>query len=178
MEDITYNQFVADFPQLLQSVTKPTLRKWKERDKVPGKALQNLLSVTKSVTKSPVVTKSVAKPDIEALQSVTKPEPLNLSVTKTLENHGVGAKPVNSVAKLKVLQKSAEAGHPEFDIMSDGYARGFPGDSKRMRQEYRTPHAIRRIVEAAGGSTQDVKRACQVYEMDGKIPALLLMRIS
>lgn len=53
------------------------------------------------------------------------------------------------IPKLKVLRSSAEAGHPEWDIMEDGYARGFPGDTNLMRGWYRTPSAYRRIVEAA-----------------------------
>lgn len=31
---------------------------------------------------------------------------------------------------------------PEHDIMPDGYARGFSGDTIQMRKEFRTPAAI------------------------------------
>src|SRR3990167_2068816 len=45
---------------------------------------------------------------------------------------------------------SRESGHPEWDIMADGYARGFPGDTNEMRARYRSEHAYRRIAEAEG----------------------------
>lgn len=41
-----------------------------------------------------------------------------------------------------------ENGDVAFDIMSDGFARGYPGDSFITRAQYRTAHAWRRICEA------------------------------
>lgn len=64
------------------------------------------------------------------------------------------AKP-ESVAKSVasgVAVASAEKGHPEFDIMDDGWARGFPGDVVNpTNRTYRTAHAIRRFCERDGG---------------------------
>lgn len=43
------------------------------------------------------------------------------------------------------------------DWMADGLARGFPGDTRLMRYEYRTPAAIRYHAEKEGKGIEEVK---------------------
>ena len=133
-----YTEFEAKFPGYLASVTPDVKRQWKKRDKVPAKA------VTEAVT-------SVTNHESVTAESVTKPE----SVTKSVTNPQVGVtNETQSVTKgLRVAIPSAEPGHPEFDIMSDGYARGFPGDT--WQRTNRTCHAIRRMAERAKGGIHE-----------------------
>lgn len=51
---------------------------------------------------------------------------------------------------LQVVIPTAEDGYPEFDILEDGWARGFKDDSLEIRAFYRTSHALRRIAESKG----------------------------
>lgn len=55
------------------------------------------------------------------------------------------------LADMGVAIPTGEADHPEFDILEDGYARGFRGDTLAMRAEKRTAHAIRRFAERRAG---------------------------
>lgn len=56
--------------------------------------------------------------------------------------------PRREVTTLEVIRPTDdEKGDVAFDIMSDGFARGYPGDDWIMRATYRTAHAWRRICE-------------------------------
>lgn len=128
-----YDEFEAEFPAYLSTVKAGTRRVWKLRG-VPDAAVTKARSSVTSVV--PVTVGSVT-------EGVTKPKALQVSVTD----------PDPALQALHVAIPSAEGGHPEFDIMSDGLARGFPGDS--WQRNNRTAHAIRRMAERTCGIGTD-----------------------
>lgn len=77
---------------------------------------------------------------------------------------------------LTVIEKSAERGHPEWDLMSDGFARGYrfvrdgvpEDDDILMRRRYRTPAAFRRQGEKMGldetGIRKHIEKKMQAIE--------------
>jgi hypothetical protein len=60
----------------------------------------------------------------------------------------------------------------EFDLMEDGYARGFPGDTYLMRSRYRTAHGLMRDCEALDGEepSDRTKPVCRAYSNAGNPP--------
>ena len=86
-----------------------------------------------------------------------------------------------SVASPVATEKSVATASPRvakaddpYEIMADGFARGFPGDTQIMRKDYRTPAAIRRIVERKHGevvSIEHVQAAIAKWNATGKIAA-------
>jgi hypothetical protein len=123
-----YDEFEKEFPEAVAKFKPATRRSYKKRGEVPDRvvaevrALQNL-----PVTAVPGVAKSetVAKDEVPVV--------------------------AETGATLRVAIPSFEKGHPEFDIMSDGWARGLPGDTGIVRSLYRTSAAIRRMAEAKEG---------------------------
>jgi len=142
-----YDEFESEFPGHLATLNPATVRSWKLRGKVPD-SVATALRVAKNVPAS--VAKSVSNPEI----SVANP----VATEKTVTNTKTGvAKPVATDEVLQVALQSAEAGHPEFDIMEDGLARGFPGDT--WQRVNRTCHALRRMAERkCGGITEDATK--------------------
>ena len=57
---------------------------------------------------------------------------------------------------------------PEFDLMGDGYARGFTGDSFLIRQRYRTAHALAYHT----GDQGDPKIVCGYFDQLGCPPII------
>lgn len=144
-----YAEFESEFPEFLKSVTPELRRQWKKRDKVPVSAVTEARS---SVTKVVSVT----------VEGVTKPETLQVSVT-------------SPAPALQVAIPSAEDGHPEFDIMSDGLARGFPGDT--WQRANRTCHAIRRMAEKKKGGIHEGTKLAKKWIADWeKSPSLETLR--
>jgi len=80
------------------------------------------------------------------------------------------SKPVAGVTTALILSPD---GNAAFDIMPDGMARGFPGDSLSMRRDYRTPGAIRRHCEARDADTPEIKAACQRWLLGSAIGPIL-----
>jgi hypothetical protein len=74
---------------------------------------------------------------------------------------------------LTVLRPSAD-GCAEWDVMSDGYARGCPGDTKLMRAYYRTPGAYARILAKSRGQSvgvapmPEMESLPRVYTLDAQ----------
>lgn len=133
-----YEEFELEFRghPALREVKPGTLRQWKLRG-VPDRFVTRLRA--QSVTPAPVVTApSVTK----GKNGVTKSKSVTKNVTP-----GVTVGDFVTGEVLSVAIPSAEAGHPEFDIMGDGWARGFGGDVPHLRM-MRTVHAIRRMAEA------------------------------
>ena len=50
-----------------------------------------------------------------------------------------------------------------FKLAGDGYARGFAGDSRLMRERYRTAHGISRACEGLENELDVAKAACERY---------------
>lgn len=133
-----YSEFESEFSSFLASVKPGTRRVWKQRDNVPLSAVTEARQSVTSVV--PVTVQSVTG-------GVTEQKTLQASVTK----------PKDVTGALQVALQSAEAGHPEFDIMEDGLARGFPGDT--WQRVNRTCHALRRMAERkCGGITEDATK--------------------
>lgn len=99
-------------------------------------------SVTPNLTPADTDTKSVTQKHGGA----TPEEVISEVQRKSLNCSGVAT---NVLPEMSVLRMTAEVGHQEWDIMEDGYARGYAGDNTLMRAWYRTPSALRRIKEAA-----------------------------
>jgi len=94
-------------------------------------------------------------------------------------SHNVNGSLVAQLPGLAVVRPSAESGHPEWDIMSDGLARGYrfvrggvpEDDDQEMRRRYRTPAAIRRILERRGDFSQGIwQESIRVWEETGALP--------
>lgn len=135
-----YDEFEAEFSAYLSTVKAGTRRVWKLRG-VPDAAVTKARgSVTKVVA---VTVQSVTSPVGSVTEAVTKPKALQASVTD----------PDPALQALQVAIPSAEDGHPEFDIMTDGLARGFAGDT--WQRTNRTAHAIRRMAERTCGIGTD-----------------------
>ena len=125
---MTYAEFETHHPEVLQTINPATLRSWKKRGKVPDSALQG-------------VAEAVATPE-----SVAKP----VTVATGQSPYWKG-QPIYGLMKDGVVVKPAPKGDPA-DILEDGYARGYPGDTWIMRVYYRTPQAI------AKGSTAEERK--------------------
>ena len=140
-----YSEFEQQHPDYLATVNPATRRSWAKRCKVPesalqtAKALQNgVASAKPSVAKPKKALQGVAK----ALQGVTNPKIDNPAVWTC----------VDGKSRLLVLPVSDPSPDHDiaYDLMSDNYARGYPGDSMHMRKNYRTPARIHREAEKLG----------------------------
>lgn len=63
-----------------------------------------------------------------------------------------------------------------FDLMGDGYARGYPGDSKLVRIFFRTPHALLRVSEESGLKINATKSVCSNYIEKGCPPIMTSLK--
>ena len=109
-----------------------------------------ILGVSRTTVDSFCTGRRKAKaPIVQKLEALVQNKLKIASEKGTLSNPmGELPGPVVQLAGLEVARKSSDK--PEWDIMSDGWARGFPGDTKLMRAQYRTPGAWRRIGEEMG----------------------------
>lgn len=129
--EMRYDEFAAEFPLVVAGWKSATRRSHKKRGKLSARAVADARSV--AVSPLPVAS-GVAKPGnvhTSSVQGVAKSES------------------VPAVGPQAVAFSSAEKDHPEFDIMDDGWARGFPGDGQLRTN--RTAHAIRRFWERMCG---------------------------
>lgn len=59
----------------------------------------------------------------------------------------------------------------EFELQSDGYALGYPGDSFLIRSRYRTAHGLQRVIDDLEGPESPLlKTACAAFSNQGCPP--------
>ena len=146
-----YDEFEKSFPEYLRGQASGTRRVWKSRGEVPG--VHVLAAQTKGSLVAPVVE---CAPLVAPVVTVGAAPSVTEGVTEGFVTGEAVTVPLVTVPVVTV--PSAEKNHPEFDILADGWARGFPCDnapdmdgkfsSSHIRIN-RTAHALRRMAERA-----------------------------